>query len=353
MITNEDVLESLPDGIIGVDNRLYIRCFNQEAEALCEVSRTTAIGRSLGYIFPKDTDFVDSISSAINTGRLLTDHPETLSRRFAGPVAVGITTNRIFDNNGEVIGALAAIKDRSGIKAMEGATLRKDRLAYIGTFAANLAHEIKNPLGGLRGAAQLITRKTDDTRLTDYADLIIREADRLNSIVENMLDFSRPARMEAKELNIHQLLDSTVSLLTDEGVELIRAYDPSLPPISGDAGTLRQVFLNLIKNGVEATANTGRQGTVRIETRMGTDFHLAEEGARPGKMAEILIHDNGTGIEKTDMEQVFTPFFTTKSKGSGLGMALSLKIVHEHHGLIKIDSIPGKGSTITVYLPTA
>jgi two-component system nitrogen regulation sensor histidine kinase GlnL len=369
MISESDVLESLADGIIGLDSNLSVCSFNQAAEVLCEVSRTTAVGRPLASVFPKDPDFVAHVAATMSSGRLLTDHHQNLSRRFSGPVAVAVTTSRILDNNGTVIGTVVAIKDRSGIKSLEGAALRKDRLAYIGTFAANLAHEIKNPLGGLRGAAQLITRKTKDKTLTEYAELVIREADRLNGIVTSMLDFARPARRTNNRLNIHQLLDSAVELLKDEGVQLVRAYDPSLPSVAGDSGSLRQVFLNLIKNGVEACKEMDRPGSVTIETRIITDFHMtvpAEEvddeesetakprpNARAGTMAAVIIRDNGTGIEEADMEKIFTPFFTTKPRGSGLGMALSLKIVREHHGLIQIESSPGKGTTVTVYLPTA
>ncbi|MBE9528068.1 MAG: PAS domain-containing protein [Proteobacteria bacterium] len=382
MISESDVLESLPDGIIGLDSNLTICSFNQAAEVLCEVSRTTAVGRPLTSVFRKDPDFVAHVTATMSSGRLLTDHQQNLSRRFSGPIAVGVTTSRVLDNNGAVVGAVVALKDRSGIKALEGAALRKDRLAYIGTFAANLAHEIKNPLGGLRGAAQLITRKTKDETLTEYAELVIREADRLNTIVTSMLDFARPACRIANKLNIHQLLDSAVELLKGEGVELVRAYDPSLPSVIGDSGSLRQVFLNLIKNGVEACSDSSGNkstegatpGRVTIETRIITDFHMTvpvepvpvepmedEEneaantppGTRSGTMAAVLIRGTGTGIEDADMEKIFTPFFTTKPRGSGLGMALSLKIVREHHGLIQIDSTPGKGTTVTVYLPTA
>jgi len=181
---------------------------------------------------------------------------------------------------------------------------------------------------------------------------LAKEADRLNLILNDMLDFARPARLDRKPLNIHKVLDSVVLLLM-EGLPaeaFVKAYDPSIPDVLGDENQLTQVFLNLVKNAREAL---GKDGEIRLTTRIITEFHLVEDGSASGKMVSVEVKDNGCGIKEEDLEKIFTPFFTTKPKGSGLGMAITLKLIKEHNGLLKIDSTPGEGTAVTVFLPVA
>lgn len=350
----EDIIEGLAEGVVAVDSRLVVRIFNQSAEKICELPRTSVIGRHASEVFKKDARLVEMLGNTLKEGRLFAEYEERLQRRFSGPLPVGITTSQTFDQSGNVSGAVALIKDLSGIKSLETGSLRKERLAYIGTFAANLAHEIKNPLSGIRGAAQLLSKKIKEERLGEYTSIIIKEADRLDKILREMLDFARPAKLAKKSLNIHKALD-TVAFLAQEGLApdtLKRDYDPSLPPVYADEGQLTQVFLNLIKNAKEALV-ADKAGRIRITTRMATEFHLVDSLGSGGKMALVEIKDNGSGIKDEDLEKIFTPFFTTKPRGSGLGMAISLKIIKEHGGFLKIDSTPGEGTTVSVYLPIA
>ena len=352
-LSYEDVFESLSEGIVAVDLALRVTIFNQAAEKISEVSRGVVLGRPAADVFRKDGRIAGMLEKTVIEGKLFAEYDEKLHRRFSGPLPVGITTSQIFDNSGTLLGAVAVIKDLSGVKSLEAGSLRKERLAYIGTFAANLAHEIKNPLSGIRGAAQLLSKKVKDGGLGEYTGIIIKEADRLDRILNAMLDFARPARLIKKDVNIHKALDSVILLLEqDASTELFRKeYDPSLPPVFGDEGQLTQVFLNLIKNAKEAVTQNGH---ITVVTRMITEFHLTDTGTKPGgagKMASVEIRDNGCGIKPEDLEKIFTPFFTTKPRGSGLGMAISLKIIKEHGGLLKIDSAPGRGTTVAVLLP--
>ncbi|MEK6790543.1 MAG: ATP-binding protein [Deltaproteobacteria bacterium] len=347
--SHEDILENLSEGVVAINPLSIITVFNQSAEKMTEMSRSSVLGKPLKEVFRHDARLIEMLEKTLKEGRLFAEYEERLHRRFSGTLPIGITTSQIFDANGAPTGAAALIKDLSGIKSLEAASLRKERLAYIGQFAANLAHEIKNPLSGLRGAAQLLKRRIQDEALGEYTDVLIKEADRLDGIVNDMLDFSRPARLRIKELNIHKVLDSVILLLKDGFPDaFVKGYDPSLPPISGDEGQLTQVFLNLIKNAGEALGTDGR---IEITTRILTEFHIIAEGFPAGKTASIEIRDNGCGIKKDDLERIFTPFYTTKPKGSGLGMAISLKIIKEHGGHLKVDSTLGKGTAITVYLP--
>ncbi|MBI5562196.1 MAG: PAS domain S-box protein [Deltaproteobacteria bacterium] len=348
-LSYEDIVENLSEAVIAVDNDLRIAVFNQSAEKMTEMSRTLVLGRPLGEVFKRDARLVEMLSKTVAEGRLFAEYEERLHRRFGSALPVGITTSQVFDSNGNQCGAAALIKDLSGIKSLEAATLRKERLAYIGQFAANLAHELRNPLSGMRGAAQLLSRKITDERLCEYTGVIMKEADRLNSIINEMLDFARPGRLNVKEINIHRVLDSVVMLMQDAGA-FVKNYDPSLPPVLGDEDQLTQVFLNLVKNAKEASNGAA---AITITTRITTDFHVTKANGAPGRTASVEIRDAGCGIKPEDLERIFTPFFTTKPRGTGLGMAISLKIIKEHNGHLKIESGVGAGTAVTVYLPTA
>lgn len=351
--TNEDIIESMTEAVIAINPSasMNIRIFNQAAERITEMSREKVSGKALRESFSLDPWLADIAERTIKEGTLYSEYAGTLHRWFSSPIPVGVSTNRIFDKLGELCGVTLTIKDLSGIKAIEAETTRKDRLAFLGTFAAKLAHEIRNPLSGIRGAAQLVDRKITDPEIKEFSKLIIDEVDRLAIIVKEMLNFTRPAKLVTEPINIHQILDQVILILSEgeSALPIKKEYDPSLPMISGDANQLTQVFLNLLKNAKEAS-DDGVQ--VRVATKMATDFHLTKEGGSASSFALIEIKDNGTGIEAKDIEQIFTPFFTTKKNGSGLGMSISLSIIKEHNGFIKIDSKPGEGTVMLVYLPT-
>jgi len=353
----EDIIENLSDGLISVDLEMRITVFNQSSERISETSRGTAISRPLGEVFKRDVWLVDAVAETLQDGRAFTGRGGRLHRRLSAPLSVSVTTGRVFDRAGAVRGAYIFIKDlASGIRSLEAASSGGQGLEQIAAFAANLVHEIRNPLGGIRGAAQLLKRKSGEEGLGKYSDIIIRETDRLDALLKEMGDFTRPEKLLKRGLNIHRLLDS-VALLAEQDARSIsfkREYDPSLPPVYGDEARLTQVFLNLIKNAKEACPEGG---SVRVITKMVTGFHLSGAARRGGhgggKMAAVEVIDNGCGIKEADMQNIFTPFFTTKHRGSGLGMPISLKIVKEHGGLLNIDTSEGRGTTVSVYLPIA
>jgi two-component system nitrogen regulation sensor histidine kinase GlnL len=349
----ENIIENLGEGVICVDPSMAVIVFNQSAERMTGLSRAQVLEKPIGKVFTRDLWLVEILEKTVKEQKLFSEYEERLHRRLSEPLPVGVTTSQVFDIEGNITGAVALIKDLSGIMSLETESLRKERLAYIGTFAMNLAHEVKNPLGGIRGAAQLLSKKIKAEGLADYTDVIIRAVDRLDIIVKEMLDFARPGKIEKRGLNIHKVLDEVVLLLTEghKGPTLVKEYDPSLPPVLGDEDKLTQVLLNLIKNAREAVGE--KEGEVRLITRMVTDFHLVEEGSKEAKLATVEIRDTGCGIPPENLEKVFTPFFTTKPGGSGLGMAISYRIIKEHGGFLTIDSKPGEGTRVDVYLPTA
>jgi two-component system nitrogen regulation sensor histidine kinase GlnL len=232
---------------------------------------------------------------------------------------------------------------------------RADRLALLGTLAAGLAHEIKNPLGGIKGAAQLLKREVHhNPSLLQYADIVVREVDRVNRLIEQLLGLSQPAKLELGAVNIHEILDEVLLLerqaIPEWNVVVKKNFDPSLPPVRGDRARLTQVFLNLVKNAVQAM--DGR-GTLTVTTRIETDFHIREQGRERGKFLWVDVEDDGPGIKDDDLPQIFSPFFSTKNGGTGLGLAVCYGIIKEHGGLIRVDSREGAGASFKVSLLVA
>ncbi|MFQ5904098.1 MAG: nitrogen regulation protein NR(II), partial [Candidatus Binatia bacterium] len=175
-----------------------------------------------------------------------------------------------------------------------------------------------------------------------------------NLLIEQLLDLSRPAKLNLVSLNIHELLDDVLLLereTVQEGRVVVRKhFDPSLPPIRGDRAQLTQVFLNLVKNAFQAMDG---QGCLTITTRIETDFHIREQGKERGKFIWVDIEDNGTGIKDENLPHIFSPFFTTKNNGTGLGLAICYRIIKEHGGLIRVESREGNGATFKVSLLVA
>src|SRR5262249_54376289 len=210
--------------------------------------------------------------------------------------------------------------------------------AAAGRMALGLAHEVRNPLGAIRGAVQLLRREIGtDSRLAEYTDVLLTEVDRVNRIIESLLDLARPIQLRAVPLNLHQLLER-VTLLSEEsarerGVTLIRRYDPSLPPILGDEDRLVQVFHNLVRHRLDAMAPGGR---LPLTTRVSVNplFGKMDLGAGQRSMVEAQVTDEGTGIPDAIRARIFDPFFTTKDKGLGLGLSICHRILEEHRGAI-------------------
>ncbi len=230
----------------------------------------------------------------------------------------------------------------------------RDRLAAIGEMSAGLAHEIRNPLGAIKGAAQLLIGPDDkpiDTREAgEFLQIIVEEVDRLNNVVTQFLDYARVEKSEPthhEELNLNDVVHRTVQLLeTHEeaaNIEIHVRLDELLPPVSGDAEQLRQVFLNLGLNALHATKDGGKLEIITTRRRRSILGY--------GVFSEVRFRDTGVGIDRDKMKKLFIPFFTTKSRGTGLGLAISQRIVSMHGGTIEVRSKPEAGSTFSVFLP--
>ena len=351
------LLAGLPDAVVGVDEDLRIVLWNPAAEALLGRSARRALGRAVKDLFAPETSLIRHLSDTLATGESRSESEAIVEGADGRPVHVSIVTAPLAGRSGPVTAAVAVVRDITRLHQLEAEMRRGETLAAAGHIAMGLAHEIRNPLGAIRGAVQLLKRELgDEARWAEYIEVLLKEVDRVNRIIEMLLDLGRPVTLYPVPLNIHQLLER-VALMSEEmasgrGVQIVRRYDPSLPPILADEDRIVQVFHNLVRNGIEAMPRGGR---LTLITRLSMDplFAKVDLGRGLKTMAEMQVVDEGEGISEATRVKLFTPFFTTKSGGLGLGLALCHRILEEHKGAIQITSEPGKGTAVSCFLPIA
>jgi two-component system nitrogen regulation sensor histidine kinase GlnL len=353
----ETVLAGLPDAVIAVDGDGTVVFWNAAAEELVQRSARRAVGRTLKDIFPFEDSLIRRLHETLTSGESRSESETAVETTDNRRVPVSLVTAPLFARDGTVEGAVAVLRDLSRLQQLEGEVRRGETLAAAGRMAVGLAHEIRNPLGAIRGAVQLLQRELgQDSPLTEYTGVLLTEVDRVNRIIEALLDLARPVQVKRVPLNLHQLLER-VALLQHEAarersVTIVRRYDPSLPAILGDEDRLVQVFHNLVRNAIEAMKDGGHL-ILSSRVSMNPLYGKVDTGSGQRIMVEAVVADEGSGIPMGLRSRIFDPFFTTKPSGMGLGLAVCHRIIEEHNGVILVDSAEGKGTTVTCFLPIA
>ncbi|HET6421872.1 MAG TPA: ATP-binding protein [Geobacteraceae bacterium] len=351
-----NVIDSVGDGVIVLDNTGIVTLMNPAAEELTGVSRKQAQGSPFAAIFGEEAALREMVEKTSTTGMIISDYENLVLKKSSQIIPVSATTSPLLLADGERTGTILVLRDLTNIRELEAAVRQADRLSTLGTLAAGLAHEIKNPLGGIKGAAQLLERELPGgSELVEYIKVMLKEVGRVNKIVEELLNLTSPRKLKLVKTNLNQVLDEIIMLqkrmIDRKKISLVKNFDLSIPPFLADEGLMTQLFLNLIKNAVEALGESCAPGSIKITSRVVSDYSLTKKGERPSRFVAVDISDDGPGITKEQIEHIFTPFFTTKSKGTGLGLSICQKIVSEHRGMLKVDSGPGKGTIFTVMLP--
>lgn len=258
----------------------------------------------------------------------------------------------LLKSSGDIDGFSILMIDRRDMAHLQEQQKRQDRLGYLSTIASGLAHEIRNPLSGIRGAAQLLGNSLEEgDEKKEYAQIIQKEVDRVDMLLKDLLDFTKPRKLNKKSVNVNQILHDLVLLqktVESDRITLIEEYDPSLPNIHADPEALSQIFLNLIKNARQAIK---KSGTITVRSGMAMNFKL-KKGDRKQKLILVSVSDTGSGIDDDVLSHIFVPFFTTKVQGSGLGLAMTYQLLEKHGGDIAIETQKGQGTTFLVYLPS-
>jgi signal transduction histidine kinase len=265
-----------------------------------------------------------------------------------------VATTPLRGAEGQALGVVAILRDLTPVRQLEEQLRRSDRLAALGTLAAGLAHEIKNPLTSIMTFSRHVARRFDDERFRQrFQSVVPRELERINAIVDGLLRLARPARLVLAPVHLPSLLEQALELYAPQiearQIRVRRDWPAGVPPVPGDAEHLYQAFLNLLANAIDAMEDEGG-GTLTV--RLG----WLQEGERGGGGAVhdrliVEIADTGSGIKPEQTPNVFNPFFTTKSGGTGLGLAIAHKIIEDHGGAVTFRSTPGQGTVFTVALP--
>jgi PAS domain S-box-containing protein len=353
----EGVLAGLPDGVIAIDATTRVIFWNSGAEVLTGRSVRRAEGRFLKDIFPATSSLARRLTETLTTAESRSETDGLLEAVDGREVPVSVVTSPLFARDGQVEAAVAVVRDLTRLRQLEAEVRRGETLAAAGRMAVGFAHEIRNPLGAIRGAVQLLSRElAGEPRLREYTDVVLTEVDRVNRIIEMLLDLGRPVKPRAVPLNLHQLLERVLTVneqsATAHGIAIVRRYDPSLPPILGDEDRLAQVFHNLVRNALEAMPDGGHL-TVATRVSLSAIFGKMDLGSGPRSLVELSVADEGPGIPAEVRARIFDPFFTTKPGGLGLGLAICHRILEEHHGAIQVENARGRGTMVTCFLPIA
>lgn len=322
------IMESMSDGVIAIDTLGIVTTFNRAASHVLGFDARDAVGRSFMDVFGREF--------AASSGR----HARELRTKDGRTVQVNECDSPLFDRSLRRIGTVKVFQDQTEIEMLRTRLQHQDRLAAIGQLAATVAHEIRNPLGGIRGFAALLARDIhhDDPRAR-LVEKVLEGSKALERVVTELLEYTRPLQLQVQTVPLREIVDSTFAFVDiDTQTIAIKNDVEHTASVTADAGKLQQVLLNIVINAKQSMA---QGGCIRAASNVN-------DGC-----LELCISDTGCGMDAQQLEQIFSPFFTTKEKGTGLGLAIAAKIVEAHGGRISAASAPGAGSTFTITLPRA
>ena len=343
----KQLLDSLNTAVLVVDRQLCLRHLNSAAEMLLEVSSAQMQGAAVGRCFDDADTALESLRNNADTLHTYTKRRARWQLHNGRELTVDYSVTPTGDDGGLLIEIqpldrlLRISRDEALMSAQE--TTRN--------LVRSMAHEIKNPLGGIRGAAQLLARELPDDRLEEYTRIIIDEADRLRNLVDKMLGPRQP--MQWQPVNVHEVLERVAAILSAEcagRLQIARDYDPSIPDLPGDKEQLIQAVLNIVRNSVQALQEGDmlEQGCITLQTRIQRQFTIGRR--HHPLVVRLAVIDNGPGIPDTLLQDIFYPMISGRPEGSGLGLAISQQLVNQHRGLIECESRPGR-TQFFIYLP--
>jgi len=335
-------LELLSSAVVLVDGKLFIRYINPGAENLFAISQRKLLGLPLNRLLGEPPGLGAALENALHTNWSYTGQDLTITRGDADPIRLDCTVSPVDTAGVRLLLEFRPIDAQLRV-AREEQLLQQQQANR--ELIRNLAHEIKNPLGGIRGSAQLLQHELDDLQLREFTDVIIAEADRLQDLMNRLL--SSHCMMRPAPLNIHDVLERVRRLILAEfpALNIRRDYDLSLPELTADREQLIQAILNIVRNAAQALEG---HGEIRLRTRIARQVTLAK---RRFKLAlDLQVVDNGPGISAEIRDKIFYPLVSGRDGGSGLGLSLAQSFIEQHQGMIDVDSRPGR-TCFTILLP--
>jgi len=336
---SDSLVEHMPVGLVAMDPGERIMVLNDTAEKLLDRPAAGLLGKPAQGILPPACL---EVLRGVAPERPIVEKEFDCAIREGRTVPLEMIAAVLKDDDGVLIGRIALLRDLSELRHLRREVERSQRLAAVGSLAAGVAHEIRNPLSSLKGFATYFRQRygsvPDDVKM---ADIMIREVDRLNRVITELLEFSRPMALKKEETDaaglVRRALDTIERQAAEKGIAVRAELPPGLAAVPIDADRVTQVLLNLFLNALAAME---RGGVLSVGLAL-----------QEGRTLRITVGDSGAGIRREDLGRVFDPYFTTKASGTGLGLAVVHRIVEAHGGEIRLESEPGKGTTFTVLLP--
>jgi two-component system nitrogen regulation sensor histidine kinase GlnL len=347
------MVESMETAVLLFDEDLKLRAINPSAESLLQASSRKLLGHDQGDVFQHNRECADILTTIIRENRPITEREVHLKLVTGDTITIDFAATPL-NRAREVSEIIVEITQVDRLLRLARDIHLKEQYEATRGVLKGIAHEIKNPLGGLRGAAQLLDMELADETLKEYTHVIIKEADRLSKLVDRMVGPNKP--LDLQPVNIHACLEHVRTLIKAEFPDMVNietSYDPSLPEIMGDQNALTQVILNISRNAVHAMldaheASSGMPNILRFSTRPVSRFTI--DNVMHRQVLQLDIEDNGPGIPKKLQASVFYPLITGKPEGTGLGLSIVQSIIDQHDGLVEFSSQHGK-TVFSIYLP--
>jgi PAS domain S-box-containing protein len=361
---NARVLASMTNGLVTLNMEGCIVKWNDMAARITGYPIAEVEGQLCRELFADNPAFMRLLLDGIQGKGVWWERGVSFIRPDGHEVPLEINTSLLEDETGHITGLLGIFRDLSLVRELEQRLRRADRLAAVGRMAAMVAHEIKNPLVALKTFVDMVPRRAKDpVFIARFQDVVPKEVDRVNAIMEDLLELSRPPRISPRPLHVHDVIARCMALYeqqaAERGIAISQELAPGLAQLRADPEYLLRALGNLIINAIQAMSAGGRL-TIRTgsgvpwqstlaDTTAHVDLGVAANTAQP--FVFIAVVDTGTGMTPEQLDSLFTPFFTTKEKGTGLGLALTHKIIEEHQGYLHVESQFGVGSIFTILLP--
>jgi PAS domain S-box-containing protein len=345
----ESIFQSIGSGIMVTRVNDMISYVNRAGERILGFSKNELIGKPLSSLSLREKQNV--VQSLLNNPEDLDTRKEGWMRKKNGAeFPVGFSINNHLDNRGESIGKIVIFRDLTSIYKIQEEILRMDRLVSLGKLSSGIAHELRNPLAGIKTTAQALGEEmTEEDPRREYLQRITKEIDRLNDLLKTFFSFAKPQKLNLTPCHVRDIINEIIPFLikeiADKGIRFEEKYDPQLPRIKADKTQMHQVFLNLFLNAIQAMPEGGN-------LKIGVSSFVSAGGDGPRQnFIKAIVSDTGKGIPPQMIDRIFDPFFTTKPKGIGLGLSIAYQIINKHGGTIKVESQWEKGTSFVITLP--
>ena len=345
----ESIIQSIGSGIIITEMNDTITYINKAGERILGYPKEELMGRAFNIFGLKEKQSATP-SFLNNPDDLDTRKEGWMKKKDHTEFPVGFTINNHLSIRGERIGKIVVFRDLTNIYKIQEEILRMDRLVSLGKLASGIAHELRNPLAGIKTTAQALGEEMsgDDSR-REYLHRITKEIDRLNDLLKTFFSFAKPQNLNLVHCHIKDIINEIIPFLikeiADKGIRFVESYHPQLPKIKVDKTQMHQVFLNLFLNAIQAMPNGG---DLKIEA---SPMILNTSKGGKQNFIKVVISDTGRGIPSHIVHKIFDPFFTTRPKGIGLGLSITYQIIKKHEGTIKVESQWEKGTSFVINLP--